>query len=155
MKWNDSCIQLFWEMLLSATFYLTYSSSTAKDSVSQHDIPNKSSHGTAAQSGIDLEYLAIFLVLHVNDVQQRSSSPIVAYDTIWPANHQSALETDYIPTSPSSSPPSSHNNKQQKQKHSNSIPSLTSSPKSPKPQSSPSNVNSGWVNTIYLFLPSF
>ena len=117
MKWNDSCIQLFWEMLILANFYLNQSSSSSSSSVKEVASvgnSNRSSYYANAQNGIDLEYVAIFLVLHVNDIQQRSSSPIVAYDIIWPANQpqaatvsgESMLEAHPAPTSPSSSPPS-------------------------------------------------
>lgn len=156
MKWNDSCIQLFWEMLILATFYLNHpSTSSAKEILSApQDSASRSSYYAHVQNGIDLEYVAIFLVLHVNDMQQRSSSPIVAYDIIWPTNQQqgaavpgdSTPESHLAPTSPSSSPPSGgggNSKHQQKLKYSSSsTPSVTGSmsPKSPKPVSSPSSI---------------
>lgn len=127
MKWNDSCITLFWDMLTLATYYINYGSTLKEES-------DSSKHGFAnhVAAGIELEYIAVFLILHVNEVQQRSSSPIVAYDTVWPVAQAAAGELDPSPTSPSSSPPGTHGSKFQKQKHPSSAAAGALSPKSPK-----------------------
>lgn len=67
LRWNDSCLQLFWEMLLMALSY-------SKDDVTIN----------YAESGVRLAYLAIFLVLHTSDLQARSNLPGSNYDTVWP-----------------------------------------------------------------------
>jgi hypothetical protein len=136
MKWNDSCILLFWDMLTLATYYLNYGCFTKENS--ENSTSSKSSYSAHVIGGIELEYIAVFLFLHVSDAQQRPSSPIVAYDTVWPANNNIPTDnsnevklTETYPISPGSSPPSSHNSKHQKYKHGNVV-SVAVSPKSPK-----------------------
>lgn len=67
LRWNDSCLQLFWEMLLLALSY------------SREEI-----NVNYAESGVRLAHLAIFLVLHTSDLQSRSNLPGSNYDTVWP-----------------------------------------------------------------------
>jgi hypothetical protein len=69
LKWNDSCIQLFWEMLIMALWYTDENSQNAV-----YDIP------------VDSSTLAVFLALHATDMTTRPSSPAAAYNTVWPAN---------------------------------------------------------------------
>ena len=87
LRWNDSCLQVFWEMLLLAL------SCTKDDRVHSYD-----------ETGVDLAYLAIFLVLHTNDLQSRSSLPGSSYDTVWP-DADSVLSP---PSAPISSPSKIH-----------------------------------------------
>ena len=69
LKWNDSCIQLFWEMLIMALWYTDENSQNIV-----YDIP------------VDSSSLAVFLAMHATDMTTRPSSPAAAYNTVWPAN---------------------------------------------------------------------
>eukprot|EP01038_Epipyxis_sp_PR26KG_P015941 gene15941-21631_t len=76
LKWNDSCIHLFWEMLSLATFYLNRDSFSAKNREDQT---------------IDLEFIAIFLIMHIVETQNKQTSSSVGYDTIWPQENGDVL----------------------------------------------------------------
>ena len=113
LKWNDYCLQLFWDMLQAAVRY--------KEDMSigwdlERDL-------------LEIEYVAIFLALHIPDGTSRNTSPATAYDTMWP--HESQVEE-------SSSSPSRNNSPKGSPRKFFSIPSGTSSsPKSRSPRSSP------------------
>jgi hypothetical protein len=87
LRWNDSCLQLFWEMLLLALSY------TKEEKTRNFD-----------DSGVDLAFLAIFLVLHTSDLQFRSNLPGSSYDTVWP-DADTVLSA---PSAPISSPSKIH-----------------------------------------------
>ena len=104
LKWNDHCIQLFWDLLsLSISYTNTgdLGGTTFEDSgVPMLDVNEK--------DPIDIEYLMIFLVLHVNEGssssgnRSNSGSPQNSRfreDTMWPApaNADSSLP---LPGSP-------------------------------------------------------
>ena len=101
LRWNDSCLQLFWEMLLLALSY------TKEEKQRNYD-----------ETGVDLACLAIFLVLHTSDLQSRTASPGNHYDTVWPdadavlsppsapLNSPSKIHGLSIRMLPSSGPPS-------------------------------------------------
>ncbi len=92
LKWNDHCIQLFWD-LLSLSISYTNSSDLGGTNASENngicmvDMNEK--------EPVDLEYLVIFLILHVPDSEGPSSSSRNAAvspqssrfreDTMWPA----------------------------------------------------------------------
>ena len=117
LKWNDFCIQLFWEMLTLATSYIRNEGEPEQ---------------TDDDTGIDLETVAIFLVLHMADTHMRPSSPIVAYDTVWPSV---TSEGELSPASPNNSPTTG-----EKKKHaanSSRIGSPVTSPRSPGSTRSP------------------
>ena len=111
LRWNDSCLQLFWEMLLLALSY------SKEERLRNYD-----------DTGVDLAYLAIFLVLHTSDLQFRTNLPGSNYDTVWP-------EPDVVlspPTAQISSPSKMHSV--------NIRVMLSSGPPSPKsPVGSPRN----------------
>jgi hypothetical protein len=119
LKWNDNCIQLFWEMLCSAVYYLN------RDSQLYSDRENFC---------VDLEFVAIFLVLHTSDTQPSKSAVAssVGYDTAWP---NPLLQSDEpLPLSPMSSP-----TKSRKFPNVGSPQSPRSPKQSPKPASPSSN----------------
>ena len=110
LRWNDSCLQLFWEMLLLALSY-------SKEQKRSYD-----------DTGVDLAFLAIFLVLHTSDLQFRTNLPGSNYDTVWP-------EPDVV-----LSPPSAQISSPSKMHGANIRVMLSSGPPSPKsPVSSPRN----------------
>lgn len=88
LKWNDYCINLFWDLLLLALIYLNPENavSNKKDDVS-----------------VDLECLTIFLVLHIIDQTQQKPSTPANYDSVWPT----AGDGELYPTSPVASSPAS------------------------------------------------
>ena len=61
---------------------------------------------------IEIEYLSLFLALHIPDTSSRQNSPTTAYDTMWPhetaQSHEedssSGGEMDAPPLSPGKSP---------------------------------------------------
>ena len=69
----------------------------------RNDLDSSEDIGSSCEEmgGIDLEYVAIFLVLHMGDHQNRPSSPIIAYDTVWPSVNS---EGEASPSSPQGSP---------------------------------------------------
>lgn len=87
LKWNDSCIKLFWDMLGVATFYFH----------SESDASDMTAPGREDRTCVELELLVIFIVLHVSE-PQRPQSPSVVYDAVWPgveaAGAQYGLELD-------------------------------------------------------------
>lgn len=122
LRWNDSCLKLFWEMLLLA---LSYSEETE----TENDYDN--------MGGVDLSFLAVFLVLHTSDLPCRSNSPGSHYDTGWPDPDTTLLSP---PSLPLSSPSKIHNLATKFQ------PNLA--PPSPKsPTSSPRSSNSPLLPT--------
>lgn len=64
----------FWDMMSLAVWY------TRKD-----DEVFPSFGRGQEDASIDLNFLAIFLVLHMDDATAKNSSPAAAYDTFWPA----------------------------------------------------------------------
>jgi len=100
LKWNDYTIQLFWD-LLQASIRIKDESTLEWDR--EHEL-------------IDIETIVIFLILHVPEVNSRSNSPTVAYDTIWPSSINES--SDPVASSPKSnskspqSPKSSYLSKQ-------------------------------------------
>ena len=70
LKWNDHCIQLFWDMLQLAVSYLSPEESAAVGGGSGGDADisdsNISSSGTS-RGAVCLEHVALFLLLHVGD----------------------------------------------------------------------------------------
>jgi len=68
LEWNNNCICLFWEMLQLAI-------------ACQYD---EFMCSTTAVDLIELEYIAIFLILHIPENGSRITSPMAAYDTSWP-----------------------------------------------------------------------
>lgn len=72
LRWNDNCVLLFWDMLSLATYYLGRDPATYGHS----------------ECGIDLEYVSIFLIMHIHDkAEERPASPrkVAGYeDTMWP-----------------------------------------------------------------------
>lgn len=107
LKWNDNCIRLFWEMLHVAIW------SKLKTPWTRHS------------ESISIEYVALFLVMHIQDSQARPSSPKAAYDTAWPG----ADSAESITSPPSPKSPS----RAQRQSLAN-----VGSPKSPRSPRSPS-----------------
>lgn len=98
LHWNDHCIHLFWDTLSFATCYL-YRDTTLL--------------GSREESSIDLEHLAIFLILHISDnttLPHTSKSPQKGYDTMWPAlavnEDESTAQPE--PVSPQNSPKKEH-----------------------------------------------
>ena len=96
LKWNDYCIQLFWDMLQAAV--------RCKDEMKS---------GWEFESDlIEIEYLSLFLALHIPDTSSRQNSPTTAYDTMWPhemtqpqeEDSSSGGEMDAPPLSPGKSP---------------------------------------------------
>jgi hypothetical protein len=68
LKWNDYCIHLFWDMLQAAV--------RCKDEMKS---------GWEFESDlIEIEYISLFLALHIPDASSRQTSPTTAYDTMWP-----------------------------------------------------------------------
>lgn len=74
-KWNDSCTRLFWEMLNIAVYYVR--------------CDTKVFYEGGEVDGIELEYLVIFLILHIIEAPQtqRPLSPSAQYDAVWPTNN--------------------------------------------------------------------
>lgn len=123
LKWNDYCIQLFWEMLCLANSYL--------QSTSQRKI-------TSGES-IDFEYLSIFLILHTSEGSGRPQSPGAAYDDIWP------IVYNHLDDSPIASP--TKGNSSSSSLHIK-IPSVVTTPKSPSsPQSRPTSPKRSHVSS--------
>ena len=89
LKWNDYCIQLFWDMLQAAV--------RCKD---------ETKNGWELESDlIEIEYLSLFLALHIPDATPRQVSPV--YDTMWPhegGGTGGSGNADGIPLSPTKSP---------------------------------------------------
>jgi len=93
LRWNDSCIKLFWDMLTMAIIYI-----------------DRSLINEMNFESVEVEYLAIYLVIHISEPLIRHTSNNYAYDTIWPSPN---VDIDQIsPMSPvkrlhGNSPPSS------------------------------------------------
>ncbi len=95
LKWNDSCIKLFWDMLKLVIWYSNnYNNYNSEEEYSRVDL-------------VDVEYLIIYLVLHIpdNTLIQRPSSPTISahYDTVWPSTNNlfmDAVESNTGLTSP-------------------------------------------------------
>lgn len=79
LKWNDACIRLFWDMLHVAT------SSQSHEPYRRHS------------EAILLDYVSLFLILHIPDTVGRPTSPAAAYETVWPT---ADMEMASPPTSP-------------------------------------------------------
>lgn len=130
LHWNDNCIRLFWEMLCLAVYYLNR---------------DPSLYPSREEVLMDLEYIAIFLVLHVVDANPSKAvtSPSLQYDSVWPSALPGTPNIDGEPLlSPSSSPPKNDT----KRKH----PSMGSplSPRSPKSQSLSPNSEAAKKNRV-------
>ena len=85
LKWNDSCIKLFWDMLKLVIWY----------SNNYNNYNNEEEYGRGDL--VDVEYLVIYLVLHIpdNTLIQRPSSPTIGshYDTVWPSTNNLFMDT--------------------------------------------------------------
>jgi len=135
LRWNDHCIHLFWDMVSLSTYYLSRDSSLT---VKRQDV------------SLDLEYVAIFLVLHLHEPTaspQAGShtphgktpvSPTVAYEDVWPTAPAPGSPTEIDGDSPSS--PSKDPNRQRKMSPMAGMSGVTPmSPRSPKANHSPSH----------------
>lgn len=85
LKWNDSCIKLFWDMLKLIIWYSNnYNNYNTDEDYGRGDL-------------VDVEYLVIYLVLHIpdNTLIQRPSSPTIGshYDTVWPSTNNLFMDT--------------------------------------------------------------
>ena len=110
LKWTDTCVRVFWDMLRSAVLQIG-GLSDPKENV------------------VDFEYVVLFLCLHAEDaVLSRPRSPRGSYDDIWPseAGLMSAQATSSSSSSSVSSPSAS--------------PSRAHSPSSPKTRMGKSDV---------------
>jgi hypothetical protein len=88
LKWNDSCIYLFWDMLILAVYYLN---------------PEKITSLKRDEILVDVEYLAVFLILHIPEPSNSSwkaNTVTSSFDSVWPLNDVGEV----YPTSPISSP---------------------------------------------------
>ncbi|KAJ1423387.1 tubulin binding cofactor C-domain-containing protein [Ochromonadaceae sp. CCMP2298] len=89
LRWNDHCIHLFWDMVSLSTFYMSRESALL---VKRED------------TSLDLEFVAIFLFLHLHDgpaLSLSQKSPTVAYEDSWPnALPGAPTPEDDVPTSP-------------------------------------------------------
>ncbi len=85
LKWNDSCIKLFWDMLKLVIWY----------SNNYNNYSNEEEYGRGDL--VDVEYLVMYLVLHIpdNTLIQRPSSPTIGshYDTVWPSTNNLFMDT--------------------------------------------------------------
>lgn len=100
LKWNDSCIDLFWELFFQAMIYLD----------------PKFIKYTKEELNTEIECFAIFLILHTVDQSQskfansssssssgsNSNNSSTLYDSVWPANCESEIFPTSCVTSPAS-----------------------------------------------------
>jgi hypothetical protein len=112
-------MQLFWDMLLMAVWYI----------IIEQQLPNQS-NDEIDTSSVGIEHLSIFLILHINDVQVRPNSPSAAYDTMWPL--QNSVDNDVLPSSPIKGGLSPNSLKPSVSPKSPRSPSSSSRPTSPK-----------------------
>ena len=77
LKWNDYCILLFWTNLQAAL--RSSKQKRCKSWNNDFDL-------------VDIEFIAIFLILHLPENASRSASPTKIYESIWP--HE--LESDSL-----------------------------------------------------------
>jgi len=101
-------------------------------------------------TSISIEYVAIFLILHIQETNQRPSSPSTSYESVWPT-HEMDIPS---PPSPTSSPIqsrkqlgplSSHLSPRSPSTAQRSIPTSSSSPQS-SITLSPSNKRSSLIH---------
>ena len=87
IRWNDAAISLFWELLSLAVYYLN---------------PEKLSSTKRDENLIELECLAVFLILHIPEPSNilKQSTVSSTFDSVWPLN----ADGEVYPTSPVSSP---------------------------------------------------
>jgi hypothetical protein len=139
LRWNDHCIHLFWDMVSLSTYYMSRESSFA---LNREDV------------SLDLEYVAIFLVLHLYDPSAAPSngsnastsklgSPIVAYDAVWPSGPvvSPPSDSETLSLSPTQSPTKEGAARVRKFAGHMSGPSM--SPRSPKANHSPGGKRGG------------
>jgi hypothetical protein len=70
LKWNDFCIQLFWDTLQAAV--RSRKEDAGVDWASEYDL-------------IEIEFISIFLILHVQDSNLRPQSPTTSqFESVWP-----------------------------------------------------------------------
>lgn len=100
LKWNDYCIQLFWEILQSCI----------------RCCRGESTIDGMENTLVDIEFVALFLALHVQDKEGTASrlpSPTATFESIWPhadpdiTSSISPLSGAANPLSPTKSPTSS------------------------------------------------
>lgn len=86
LKWNDHCTSLFWEMLTTATSYLS---------------PDEDREDMQ----VDMECMAIFLAMHIAEsTTAKPAAPTVAFEAVWPLNENGEVFCSSPIASPSSSP---------------------------------------------------
>eukprot|EP01040_Poterioochromonas_malhamensis_P000783 gene783-835_t len=88
LKWAESSIYLFWDMLTLAVYYLN---------------PEKVPSTKREDNWIEIECLAVFLILHIPESNSNSTKPNTVasnFDSVWPLN----ADGEVYPTSPVSSP---------------------------------------------------
>lgn len=124
LKWNDSCVQLFWDMLLLAITYLT---------------PEITLEHTKETNYVPTDCLIIFLVLHILDKDTTGKSHTTVYESVWPLNS----EGEVYPSSPVASPSSPTREKNRAR----AVSPMNSSPRSPR--NSPQKPNSPMSQRSY------
>lgn len=92
---------------------------------------------------IDLEYVAIFLVMHTADTLSKPASPSISYETIWPTLGQDSDNSPQSPIAPLSPPNLKDGGRGQRKGF-----SMSGSPLSPRsPKNSPKSPRSQVSNS--------
>jgi hypothetical protein len=73
LRWNDNSIQLFWDMASLSTYYMHKETSYSQG---------------RTEGSLDLQYLVIFIILHLNEESAPSPTQLssVVYEDTWPTN---------------------------------------------------------------------
>jgi hypothetical protein len=137
LKWNDHCIQLFWDMLLVAVGYLWTTDDGSYGEFQPDGLQNMETT-SENMATVSLEHLALFLLLHVVDRTGSQSTfeglrAQYAQDTMWPLAHNgSSTSGAYIEMSAQpASPPSSSGDHSPQSKAGGRGQGLPGAPRSP------------------------